>query len=232
MKRYWVILFVSILLFVGALAPVSAQPVTSFDTPVIDTYQLSCGGGSVEGSSTAQYVAILVDYRLAKALPNDLTNSHPIRMPVKHTELIRTNAKVLNGYIYFGDLVVVPVVDGHFSGGVFIPEAPEGTPVLIQVFPVLSVETPYAIGGSWTHVEPCKPYIGPYPEADYVQRTIICATPIYDSPAGGVVPGTAITIGQTFFVDPNAVTAADSTSWNQIFVGGWANGYIRSECVQ
>ncbi|MBK9746927.1 MAG: hypothetical protein IPO91_09100 [Chloroflexi bacterium] len=228
MKRYWILLLVSALLFVVVLAPVSAQPVAKSDPAVVDAYQLSCSGGSAEGSSTAPYVAIIVDYAFAKTSSNQRT----ISMPVKHTELIRTGAKPLNGFIPFGHMVIVPVVDGHFSGGVSIPEVPEGTPIMMYVFPVDNLETPFPIGDPWMHIEACKLYVGPYPEVGYLPRTIICDSALYDSPAGNPIPGTAVTIGQTFYVDPIAVTAADNTSWMQIFVGGWADGYIRSECVQ
>ncbi len=225
MKRHWILLVVSALLFVVVLAPVSAQPsAIGFDPPVVDMYELSCSGGSAEGSSEADYVAILVTSQRFFTKPS-AHSGQPSSLPIKHT------GKALNG-IPFGHFVIVPVINGHFSGGMSIPEVPEGTPVLIEVFAVDSVEFPFPISDPWVHFEACQPHVGPYPAVGYVSRTIICDSALYDGPAGNPISGTMVYTGQTFWVNPTAVTAADSTSWNQIFVGGWANGYIRSECVQ
>lgn len=74
--------------------------------------------------------------------------------------------------------------------------------------------------------------LSPDVPAAYALRVMICDTPLYDSPAGSVIPNTSVVIGQIFSVDPVDAIAADGTHWTQIFVGGWSNPFVPSVCVQ
>ncbi len=139
MKRHWILILVTALLFAVVLSPVYASPVTMGDAPTISSYALSCSGGSASGSSTAPYVAIFVTsfHHVTKPAILEQVSSAPIKQPAPSSILDKPFAG-----IPFDHMVIVPVVDGLFSGGMSIPELPEGTPVLIQVFPVDSLESP------------------------------------------------------------------------------------------
>ncbi len=100
------------------------------------------------------------------------------------------------------------------------------TPVAPDVTEEPSTPVPAAV--------PSVPVRVPAPAApvSYVLNLITCNTPIYDSPAGRYVGNGMVYAGQTFFTSSTPVIAADGSSWTQVFVGGWSNPYIPSECVQ
>jgi hypothetical protein len=74
-------------------------------------------------------------------------------------------------------------------------------------------------------------YQGPTIPAGFVLHTITCDVPVYNLPGGSPVGDNKITNGQTWFVNPLPVTAADGTSWTEIFVSGYTDGYIPTGCV-
>jgi hypothetical protein len=73
---------------------------------------------------------------------------------------------------------------------------------------------------------------GPDIPANFTMQSIICDTPIYDSPAGSLVGSATVYAGQTFYADPVDTLAADGSHWTQLFVGAWTYPYIPSACVQ
>ena len=75
-------------------------------------------------------------------------------------------------------------------------------------------------------------YGGPAIPGQFVLRTIICDTPVYDGPAGLTVGTNVITTGQTWYVNTSPVLGADGQLWTEIFVAGLHNGYIPSRCVE
>lgn len=66
----------------------------------------------------------------------------------------------------------------------------------------------------------------------FVLRTIVCDVPVYNLPGGSPVGDNKITNGQTWYVNPTPVSAADGSSWSEIFVAGFTNGYVPTSCVQ
>lgn len=79
-----------------------------------------------------------------------------------------------------------------------------------------------------------EPIIEPSPDipAAYVLRVIICDIPVFESPAGVVIPGANVFAGQTFYADPFDTIAADGSHWTQFFDGAFAYPFIPSVCVQ
>ena len=71
---------------------------------------------------------------------------------------------------------------------------------------------------------------GPAHPEEFVLRTIMCDTPVYNSAGGTPVAGSAITAGQTWFVSPDQVKVG-GTLWTEVFAGGWIDGFIPSACV-
>ena len=131
-------------------------------------------------------------------------------------------------------IAFIPVINGQFSFSQSFPETPEGTLTVLMLIPADGGdESAIAIGEMWYTMEPCHPTeFGPDIPAAFEMRTIICDTPIYDSPAGSLVGSAAVTIGQTFYANPVDAIAADGTHWTQIFDGAWTYPYIPSVCVQ
>jgi hypothetical protein len=66
--------------------------------------------------------------------------------------------------------------------------------------------------------------------AGFVLHTISCNTPVFDSPGGVPVGDNAIKAGQTWYVNPQPITA-NGKSWTEIYVSGFQNGYIPTTCV-
>ena len=83
-------------------------------------------------------------------------------------------------------------------------------------------------------VLPIVPFVEPSPDipAAYVLRVIICDIPVFESPAGVVIPGANVFAGQTFYADPFDTIAADGSHWTQLFDGAFAYPFIPSVCVQ
>lgn len=78
---------------------------------------------------------------------------------------------------------------------------------------------------------PGPPQDVPIP-AGFVLKTIVCDVAVYNQPGGGPVGSNAIKNGQTWYVNPTPVAAADGQSWTEIFVAGKINGFVPTSCVQ
>ncbi|MBX3082667.1 MAG: hypothetical protein KF716_13600 [Anaerolineae bacterium] len=74
-------------------------------------------------------------------------------------------------------------------------------------------------------------YAGPPIPAGFVLRTITCDVAVFDAPGGQPVGDNRIKGGQTWYVNPKSVKAADGQAWTEIFVSGTPNGYIPTKCV-
>jgi hypothetical protein len=73
---------------------------------------------------------------------------------------------------------------------------------------------------------------GPAIPGGFVLRTITCDTAIYQAAGGNpVATGEHIINGQTWFVSPTPVKDAKGTSWTEIFVAGYSDGFIPTACV-
>ena len=72
---------------------------------------------------------------------------------------------------------------------------------------------------------------GPFIPSGFVLSTIICDVAVYDAPGGQPVPNSAITSGQTWYVNPEPVADAAELWWTEIFTAGALNGYVPTECV-
>ena len=67
---------------------------------------------------------------------------------------------------------------------------------------------------------------------DFVMRTILCDTPVYDTPGGSPVGDNAVTTGQTWFGSTTSELAPDGSAWVAIFVAGEKTPYIPAQCVR
>ena len=67
--------------------------------------------------------------------------------------------------------------------------------------------------------------------AGFVFRSILCDTPVYDTPAGQPVGAARVTAGQTWYVNPVPVSGADGRQWTEIFVSSSTNPYVPTGCV-
>jgi hypothetical protein len=65
----------------------------------------------------------------------------------------------------------------------------------------------------------------------FVLKTITCNTPLYGEPAGSPVGENAVTVGQTWFVNPTPVAGSDGQLWTEIFVAGPHNAFVPARCV-
>jgi len=203
MKLRLFVLLVAAFVFAAVLAPMQSVNADAY----VNTYTLACAGFSASGTSDQAYVTLY-------ASPDDGS-----------------------GDAYF---VVIPVVNGSYSGGLTFPEHPEGTAFSIEVWGTLAPYITFDDPNYWDSYEyfysyePCvkQVFTGPGIPADYVLRTIICETPVYDTPAGRPVGNAAVHVAQTFFVNPVPETAADGTSWTRIFVSSSPNPYIPTSCIQ
>jgi hypothetical protein len=66
----------------------------------------------------------------------------------------------------------------------------------------------------------------------FVFASIICNTPVYNTPAGQPVGDAAVTAGQTWYVNPKPVDGDDGKQWTEIYVSSTTNPYIPTACVQ
>jgi hypothetical protein len=67
--------------------------------------------------------------------------------------------------------------------------------------------------------------------AGFVLHWLTCNTPVYNTPAGSQVGQSAVTTGQTWYINPKPVSAGDGSSWTEIFVAGLLNGYVPTSCI-
>jgi hypothetical protein len=74
-------------------------------------------------------------------------------------------------------------------------------------------------------------FSGPAIPSSFQLRSVTCNTPVYDQPAGTPVSGTEITAGQTWYISPTPVMAANGTSWTEIFTSSSPDGFIPTSCV-
>ncbi len=113
--------------------------------------------------------------------------------------------------------------------------APEWNPLIVKIVSSagngLAEELVYLNTGTCAGL-PEYPYQGAPIPAGFQLHTITCDTPVYDSPAGSPVGENRIRAGQTWYVNPTAKTADDGSSWTEVFVAGYKNGYVPSSCVQ
>jgi hypothetical protein len=133
----------------------------------------------------------------------------------------------------------LPSPGTSFDITVFFPEVPEGTPLTYYVW-----GSPDSSLGSWdaeayfneTEEEtPCIKYVDPAPgigiPAGFALRTITCDVPVYNTPGGSPVGDGRIRAGQTWYVNPTPVDAADGESWTEIFVSSRTHPFIPTRCV-
>ena len=101
---------------------------------------------------------------------------------------------------------------------------PNGTPVRIRVSDLTQtlIDT----------VQNCTQSIaGPSIPANFVQRTILCDVPVYDSPGGHPVGENRIKNQQRWYVDPSSTLDSARNKWTAIFVASYNLAYIPTRCV-
>jgi hypothetical protein len=120
---------------------------------------------------------------------------------------------------------------GAFSFTVNFPAQDIGDVLVARIY---ATNTPVFGGwdnGTFPQIQvPCSGFQGAPIPAGFVLRTITCNTPVYTLPGDQVVGSNAVTSGQTWFVNPTTTTAGGS-SWTEIFVSGFNNAWIPSNCV-
>ncbi len=202
MKLRWILLLAAALLLTVLVSPLHTVKADAY----VGDYAITCSSFSASGPSDAPFVTLYVS----------------------------TDGE--DTAYYF---VIVPVVNGTYSGTLNFPAYPAGTEIFFEVWGTLNLYNDYGDDGYWDEGDFEYDYVncvpganGPNIPAGYVLSSIICDTPIYDSPAGSLVGSASVKLGQTFYVNPVAAVAPDGSHWRQIFVGGWVNGYIPSVCVQ
>jgi hypothetical protein len=124
------------------------------------------------------------------------------------------------------ELVNVPVFNGHFNGSVSFPSQPTGTWFELWVWG--------ADGGWYSYPVQCPTSTavgGPPLPAGFVLKTITCDVAVFDAPGGQPVDSNAIKSGQTWYVNPTPVEDAAGRSWTEIFVAGYTNGFVPTDCV-
>ena len=78
---------------------------------------------------------------------------------------------------------------------------------------------------------PALEFVGPPIPAGFVLRTITCDVAVFDTPGGQPVGSNKITAGQSWYVNPKAVTGPSGDSWTEIFVSSETNPFIPTRCV-
>jgi hypothetical protein len=111
------------------------------------------------------------------------------------------------------------IPDGTYSRTVHLDAAVPGAQVSVS-------------DGDTTVSTTCGDFFsGPAIPSSFQLRSVTCNTPVYSQPAGTPVSGTDITAGQTWYVSPTPVMAADGTSWTEIFTSSSPDGFIPTSCV-
>jgi hypothetical protein len=137
---------------------------------------------------------------------NDVGNSN--------VETVRINGNAVD-VIDFG----YGIPDGIYSRTVNFASAVPGAQVAVS-------------DGDTTVSTTCGDFFsGPGIPAGFQLRSVTCNTPVYDQPAGTPVSGTEVTAGQTWYVSPTPVMAANGTSWTEIFTSSSPDGFIPTSCV-
>lgn len=135
--------------------------------------------------------------------------------------------------------VVIPVIDGTYSGTLTFPAYPAGTELDFEVWGTLNPNSAYEEDGYWDddvwfyEIERCVPVveIGPSWPVEFEMRSVICDTPIYESAGGAAIANGMVYAGQTFYGAAVDTVAPNGSRWIQIFVGGWENVFIPADCV-
>ncbi|MFN8417950.1 MAG: hypothetical protein U0528_01695 [Anaerolineae bacterium] len=64
------------------------------------------------------------------------------------------------------------------------------------------------------------------------QKHIVCDVAVFDAPGGNPVGSNRLLNGQTWYVLPDIVKAADGSDWQQVYVSGASLVYIPARCVE
>ncbi len=157
-----------------------------------------------------------------------------------HASLLITGATP--GYLYdflvvanaipWGNLIPATTVgeDGTLKFEVTYPQTfPVGTVIYSDTF-----QNPLPAGGNPAArmTQDCGVFGGSPTPPDYVLRTILCDTAVFDTPGGSPVGDNAVTAGQTWFASTTLETAPDGSAWVAVFVAGDKVPYIPAQCVR
>lgn len=138
-----------------------------------------------------------------------------------------------------------PVTGGVFNYTLTFPAYPAGTLLDVEIWGTLAPYTEFSDPNYWdlgAYYEGVPTACVPVPEdpidvpgpgipAGFELRTILCDVPVYNLPAGSPVGSDMLRAGQTWYVNPTPVEAADGTSWTEVFVSSYINPYIPTACV-
>ncbi|HMM28345.1 MAG: hypothetical protein AAGU78_11030 [Chloroflexota bacterium] len=119
-------------------------------------------------------------------------------------------------------------------GGFSLPyfDAPDYNPIIMRVTSPAGNGQPEQVALVLTGECEGLPWAtGPTYPAGYVQRTILCDVPVYNTPGGAPVGGNALKAGQSWHVNPTPVDGPDGQQWTEVFAGGYQRPFIPTACV-
>lgn len=213
MKRPFVVLAVVVLLVVasGAFQPAQAAAGDYL-------YATYAGGAYCDG--TGIYVPMLVESSLAAPLPFTQINY------IDGVAMGATGGTQAAGYLSYV---------GSFGGSIVPTHSVPYTYQIVADFSGQFVITANGVCFGGTNVvvsiDDTSENARILPAA-FTLRTITCDTAVYDAPGGkALATGEALKAGQTWYVNPTPVTAADGSSWTEFFPSGARNAYIPTSCV-
>ncbi len=157
-----------------------------------------------------------------------------------HASLLITGATP--GYYYDFLVLANSIPFGNLIGAQMVPASgtleftytyptpfPVGTTIYSDTF-----QTPGPVGGNPVakKTQDCGIFGGVPTPPDFVLRTVLCDTAVYDTPGGAPVGDNAVTTGQTWFASTTPEMAPDGSAWVAIFVSGEKSPYIPAQCVR
>ncbi|HRE48089.1 MAG TPA: hypothetical protein PLD47_10220 [Aggregatilineales bacterium] len=201
MKKFLVLIVITMLLLAGIAMPSGAATAAAY----VSSYEITCNSFWAKGTATSPFVSL----------------------------------STYSTYTDEEHFIILPVVDGKFEAAFTFPELPAGTVVEFFVWGTLNLYTNTGDPGFWDGQSFFSSYVfctpgdgGRSVPKGFQLRTITCDVAVFNEPGGSpVANGAAIRGGQTWFVNPTPKTAADGSSWTEIFVSGVLNGYIPTACV-
>ncbi len=192
---------------------------------------LTCNSLSISGSASTPFVGL----RLARGTNIDLPNPNDIIYDS-----------------FFNGVPIFNVINGAYTIYVSFPYQAPGATLTFRVFgAIVQNGVAWDGGGFGTVTAQCAqtipanfpiptlipvggtaplPTVGGQGTADqdqFVLRTIICDTSIYNAPGGAVIANTGIKTGQTWFIRNRTSADGSGQAWAEVSIGG----FIPARCV-
>lgn len=130
---------------------------------------------------------------------------------------------------FIGYLPAAPVdSNGNLTLFIEFPTVPDGTLIYADTWQYNPIIVSFALVSAT-----CGFGGSPIPSG-FVLAQINCDVTVFQMPNPDFPTSARLRNGQTWFVNPESVTAdtPSFTEWTEVFVGGPRNGYIPTSCVQ